>query len=39
MVFPIVDPPDPGDHGVNNSESTLYQNMTYSDSVVLEIFK
>jgi hypothetical protein len=46
MVFPIVAPPDPGDHDVNNSESALYisesfhANMTYSGSVVLEkIFK
>jgi hypothetical protein len=34
--FPIVAPPDPGNHNVNNSESTLYVNMTYSGSVVLE---
>jgi hypothetical protein len=25
MVFPIVAPPEPRDHDVNNSESTLYQ--------------
>jgi hypothetical protein len=25
MVFPIVAPPDSGDHNVNNFESTLYQ--------------
>ena len=25
MIFPIAAPPDPEDHGVNNSESILYQ--------------